>query len=73
MKNSKNPTIKATYDWYKNIKCLYDWKSNENKSYSVFIDKYKKDSDLQQFLSECDCLDSYLFLVTPEGFKPPTF
>jgi len=60
MASSKNPAIKAKYDWYKNVKYLYSRnQNNNNKSYNYFIKKYKKDSELQPFLSGCDYLNSY--------------
>jgi len=53
MENSKNPAIRAKYDWYKNVVGYSD------SAYYIFIDKYKNNTELQQFLSECDCLKSY--------------
>ena len=57
MKNSKNPAIRAKYDWYKNVEDGYFWSGN--KMYKKFVNNYKNSSDLQQFLSECDNLKSY--------------
>jgi len=59
MENSKNPAIRAKYDWYKDVKnSSYYWPSDD-KDYNIFIDKYKNNTELQQFLSECDNLKSY--------------
>ena len=56
MKNSRNPAIRAKYDWYKNVDYSYEWRTN--KSYQNFAEKYDF-SVLQPFLSECDAFNSY--------------
>jgi len=68
MQNSKNAAVRAKYDWYENVKPLYDWRKNEN--YGEFIQEYRKTNVFQQYLSECDDLNSYyLTLYIPQYMK----
>ena len=57
IENSKNINIHAKYDWYKNVEYSYNWHTNE--TYKKFIEKYRKTTMYQEYLSECDNLQSY--------------
>ena len=60
MQNSKNPAVRAKYDWYKNVESsFYPDKNFVNETYIKFTDKYRKTSVFQQYLSECDNLYFY--------------
>ncbi|MCL2131255.1 MAG: tetratricopeptide repeat protein [Lentimicrobiaceae bacterium] len=63
MENSKNPTIRAKYDWYKNVEpAEWDWRAEVWRPSATLVEFAKRHNNisaLRPFLSECDVFQSY--------------
>jgi hypothetical protein len=63
MQNSKEPAVRAKYEWYKMEPLSFNWNPVQwqpNETCNSFAEKYKNTPVLNEYLSECDYLASYI-------------